>query len=192
MSILDIVCKNSISYSKDCCKTENCCLLYLGGSQNFISCLYFDLPTNINIEDIKNVKLILFKYTFIENSQIKYCRNKHEFLYCVAPLLDFFSPFSCQYSLPKADYKNKSFFTNNKKLSYIEIDITEIVKSWMTNKIENRGLLLVTNNNYDVLSFVSEKTCMPKTQPFIRLILKNKINNSKLKSIPCKVNIRSH
>ena len=64
ISILDLTCKASVSFSKNCCTNNK--LLLLGGRNNYISCLYFDFPLYLCIKHLISAKLILFKYPTIK------------------------------------------------------------------------------------------------------------------------------
>ncbi len=200
MSILDLMCKDSVSFSNNRCNTKiNNTILHLGGHHKYLSCLYFDFPPYSCLKNLKSAKLILFKHPMSQyktfDSKCDYrgkcdCHvgcNRH---YIVSPLLEFFSAYSCLYSVPKADFSKKMKFDDDVSLCYTEIDITEIVKEWIDDNMENKGLMLIGNDSNKLISYASEKNDIPRMCPIIRLIYKENTCCWGLSSTPCVVEVK--
>ncbi|HZK43989.1 MAG TPA: hypothetical protein VFC73_06835 [Syntrophomonadaceae bacterium] len=194
MSILDLMCKDSVSFSKNRCNTRiNNTILHLGGHHNYLSCLYFDFPPYSCLKNLKNAKLILFKLPMSQYKTFDSRCGSHRVYrhhYIVSPLLEFFSVYSYLYSVPKADYSKKMTFDDDVSLCYTEIDITGIVKEWIDDSMENRGLMLIGNHSNKLISYASEKNDIPRMCPIIRLIYKENTCWG-LSSTPCLVEVKN-
>ena len=201
MSILDLVCRDSISFSENSSGTKiNDKILLLGGRQNYISCFYFELPNYLSLKNLKSAKLILFKDPIskhrdsdIECSHEKWdCTkgNNNNHYYSVAPLLEFFSRYSAFYSVPKAYFSSKVKFYDNDGICYTEIDITKIVKDWINESVENKGLILTGHNNSRLICYASEKGDILRMSPIIRLIYQGSDCSCRFSSTPCIVEVK--
>lgn len=212
MAILDLVCKNSVSFSTDCynTKTDNK-RLYVGGAYNYISFLYFPIPPYLYNKELVSAKLILFKhplskhkvigskrcyseycYYYKEHDCIKEydCNNDKSNKYILCPLLEYFSVYSDSYSVPKADLSKKISFVNDVTLCYTEIDITKIMESWLNEDIDNKGVMLFGNDFSNLISYGSENDDVAGMHPVIRLAYKEKPCPEVLSSIPCIVEVK--
>lgn len=192
MSILDLPCKNSVSFSKNCCNIKVCNqILLLGGHHHYLSFLYFDLPPYSDIKDLKCAKLILFKHPMHIRDFDSHCNcHKDRSYNAVSPLLEFFSTYSRLYQIPKADYSKQVMFEDDESLCYTEIDITSIVQEWKNDSMENRGIMLSGNDCNKPICYASEKNDTKSMRPMIRLIYKENAGCLGLSSTPCMVDVK--
>jgi len=167
MSLLDLTCQNSVSSSKDCChidrKKECLCL-----GNNYQIYLSFNLPASYScLRNLQQARLILFKIPTLnsENQTIKGCNS-----YSIYPLLDFFSIYSCLFTPPKIDYSKREKFQVEECSSYTDVDITSIVKAWINQEIENKGLVLIGNNDSVPITYASDRNKIKGLRPILRLI----------------------
>lgn len=205
MKILDLLCKNSVSFSKSGCNDKiNDQILYLGGCYNYLSCLYFAIPPCLFNKDLKSAKLILYKYPISQSTAFnskcdcynecdccwECCYYEDNNNYIAAPLLEFFSAFSSFYCIPRVDLCRKIEFVNYTNLCYTEVDITEIVKAWSDGDLENKGIMLAGSNGSNFIGYGSEKSDIPGIRPILRLVYKEFTLCQKLSSTPCSVKVR--
>lgn len=173
MSIVDIKCDNSITFSSKSnygCINEN---IYIGRGNKglYWSYLKFNLCKIPNSIDIVSAKLIFFK---IPNNKIISEKEKNG-SYRVAPVLDYVSkynyvynntiPFNKKYIVTFQDYKN---------LSYIEIDISKIVVAWINGACENKGIIIYPSNKSKLLLLGGVNPEEKDLTPFLRISYKNK------------------
>lgn len=149
--------------------------------------LFFELPVYLCSCKLTQARLILFK---IPPSDLL-SRNEEslESRYKVYPLLDFFNIYSCLFSPPDIDYGRKIVFHNNENSSYTEIDITQIVKDWVENEIENKGLLLTGSKNSKNITYASDRYKVAGMRPMIRLTYEGIDVCHELSCVPCEVKI---
>ena len=137
-------------------------LLYIG--RGVSSTLYIDLSGLKGITHIINAKLILF--TVPLNNRYK-LHDKME--YSIAPLLDFINVYDECYTWPKIDDTNEIAFEIDKKQSYIEVDVTTIVKKWMSNELENKGVCIKGHSEYSCVGFAGNLFEVKHMHPFLRV-----------------------
>ena len=184
MSILDLKSLESVSYSKDCQHIESDRkYLYLG--RDYQICLSFELPPYSCIKKLLQAKLILFKIpTPCEEEPIK----SDSPFYSVYPLLDYFSVFNCMYEPPAFDYDMGKFFEDSESCCYTEADVSCIVRAWIDDKIENRGLFLASKRNSRLITYASDTYEIIGMRPMLRLTYEKSICEP-LSSVPCVVKI---
>lgn len=193
MSIKDIICKESISFSKYSNVKIDKETLYLGSNSNYnyLICLYFDLPSYLRFDDLRKAILILYKIPQKHISNNRYSKyKKFENQYSIYPLEDFFSAYSSEFSIPGVDYSRKKVFIDKPEFCCTEIDITRIVRDCIKGDIENRGFLLMGKKNSRLITYASEKSEKPNIYPTLRLIYNEKDNFTKYITIPCDVKIK--
>ncbi len=165
MSLLDLECQKSVSSSKDC--------LYIDGNKEYLrlGCDYqiylsFSFPPYSCLKYLKQAKLILFKIPaqFFGVQTTDKCDH-----YSIYPLLDFFSPYSCIFTPPAIDFSRKETFEDNECSSYTEADITPIVKAWINEEVENKGILLTGNLETRLITYASDRYIIKGLHPFLRL-----------------------
>ncbi len=140
--------------------------LFVGG--NFAAYLFFELPVPGFNAPLQSAKVVLFKLPVCERRQmfILPCGN-----YTVRPLLDFFSPYSNCYTAPRQDEKLAVTYMDNSYAAYTEIDVMPIVREWLKNQPENKGLA-ITGREASVLTYASAFYAESGMRPFLRLIYK--------------------
>lgn len=166
MSIIDLKGQDSISVSMEFCdlyKQKDSLLL----GPRYQTYLYFDLPECLYSYNLTEAKLVVFKilpYGFIQGQDVYSCSR-----YNLYPLLDFFSIYSCAFSPPDVDLSRKVTFYDDFCSGYSEVDITQIVRDWKDEKIENKGLFLTGEENSQYISYASSRYEIPGMRPMIRL-----------------------
>lgn len=188
MSIIDIRCYESTSSTNDCCcLNKNKESVFIGN--DFVTYLYFNLPISAYSNHLKQARLILFKLPehCIDN-QTAYQNTQ----YSIYPLLEFFNIYSCMFSAPEIDCKQRIIYEENDCCcSYIEIDITSIVNEWIGNRIENKGLRLEGNKNTRLITYASDKYPIEGMRPLLRLIYDGYETCQPLSSAECTVEVDS-
>ena len=201
MSLMDLTCKDSISYSKRCNKDIDGDILYLGNYYrcNYLICLYFALPRYSVLQKLKKASLVLYKLPEDHNDCRRYKRyNKHEQCkkykdkYIVCPLEDYFSAYSRDFSIPDPDFDRKKEFRDTIHSCFTEIDITDIVKDWINEEIENRGLILLGRKDSHLIIYASKKCSISRMCPTLRLIYEEKGLGHRYITIPCEVDVKSY
>lgn len=201
MSIMDLTCKDSISYSKRCNKDIDGDSLYLGSYYrcNYLICLYFALPRYSFLQKLKKASLILYKMPEDHDERRRYRRyNKNEQYknykdqYIVCPLEDYFSAYSSDFSIPDPDFDRKQEFRDIIHSCFTEIDITDIVKDWINEEIENRGLILLGKKDSHLITYASKKCSISRMCPTLRLIYEEKGFGHGYITIPCEVGVKSY
>lgn len=196
MNVLDLTCVNSVSFSQTCKTSRQ--MLCAGGPDGFISCLYFEIPGHIYGKEIESARLILYKYPpyemYYSRCDTAYkcnalCDDTHDcrpanLMAC--PLLEFFSKFSPSYSIPRSDCSMTVICPIDERLCYTEIDITGIVKQWIQNTMDNRGLLVTGCCPSRAACYVSEKEPDGGLHPTMRLIYRD---FRELSSVPSIVSV---
>ncbi|MFA9464301.1 MAG: DNRLRE domain-containing protein [Velocimicrobium sp.] len=187
MSVLDIKCDNAVSSTKNCCCMEkNKGYLRLGCEyQIYVS---FNLPSYSYLESLKEARLILFKIPMQgrDNLVDKECND-----YSVYPLLDFFSNYSCMYLPPQLDFSRKKSFVDKECVNHTEVDITDIVKAWIHEEIENKGLLLTGKDDTRGITYASDRYSINGMRPMLRLIYEDVSICHPLTMIPCTIEIEN-
>lgn len=170
MSVLDIYCHDSFcSAWITCPNSQYYAQLFIGQSDgfDFFSCLYFNLPPLQILGVIQSAKLCLFNTTLypFESNNI----NSTQFCpYLLCPLLEYYT--SCSYqTIPQVDYTNALYFNAAPYTVYTQIDITNLVHNWLTNKIPNKGLILSSYFANHLVAYGSSYSYCPSLKPFIRI-----------------------
>lgn len=191
MSLLDLECQDSIcclrNYS-DVYKERESLLLGKDNSYDYIIYLYFNFPAYSYLKYLKEARLILGKLpTNDEKLQTIYENQNSK--YSVYPLLDFFSVFSSVFSNARLDYNRKVIFGNKGCYSYTEVDITTIIKACINEEIENKGLLLMGNNDAQQIVYASNHYDTIGMRPKLRLIYDENNICPPLATVPCNVEV---
>jgi len=138
--------------------------------------------------DIKNLlraKLTLFKIPTPCEEELK--KSKCPF-YNGYPLLDYFSAYSCIYEPPVFDYGVGGFFEDLESCCYMEADISCIVRAWIDEKIENKGLRLTYKRGSKLITYALDTYEIIGMHPMLRLTYEESICEP-LSSVPCVVKI---
>jgi len=170
MSILDIYCNNSFSSAWiNCPITQKNYHLFVGdsGISKHFSCLYFTLPPIENLGSIQSVTLYLF-HTPLHPFCRSICKTTHLESYLLYPLKEFYTPYSYT-TLPILDYDNGQTFYSLPHRSCTEIDVTQLVRSWMIGTLPNKGLLLLGATPDQLMAYGSNYSCPPNIAPFLRI-----------------------
>lgn len=191
MSFIDIICKNSGSFSTNCYKYNNDALI-LGqcGQCRETVYLYFDLQPDFYMSEIKNSRLILYKLPIC--TARKTCRPYFSSSYCIYPLTDFFNIYSYHYSRPNLDYGNETCFIDNIHSGYTEIDITQITQNWHNGQLENKGLMIISPRNSFPLFYAGHDFKVVSMRPMLRVTYENVPGLPIMKQVPCSVEINQH
>lgn len=188
MSILNINCQSSVSFPVGCLRAQpSRKLLYIGNycGEDYTTCLYFELPPYSMLKKLRTAKLLLFK---VCGRYERFCGNHTQNQYYVSPLLDYFSPYSYLYPIPQQDPLQRVIYLDDPDSCCTEIDITTIVTSWISQTIENKGLILFGCFDSPRITYASESFDVCATQPILRLIYdENKFCD--LKCVSCNVNV---
>ncbi|WP_099204152.1 DNRLRE domain-containing protein [Scatolibacter rhodanostii] len=182
MAMIDIKCTESISqipksqytvYQND--------KLYLGCNSQI--CLFFELPLFIFLNQIKSARLILFKIPLQE----PICLDTRNNRYTVYPFLDFFSVYGHCYETPQVVDNLSIEYKDQIEKSYTEVDITEIVKAWIDQSLENKGILLRADPLAAYLAYASNRYKIRGMHPILRITLDGV--NFPMHVAPCAVDI---
>ncbi len=131
----------------------------------FQTYLFFEIPRELYFTPLMTAKLILHK---IPNCcMVNWERS--EAGYFLSPLLEYYSIYYDCYSSPEVDLNYCVEYVNLPCSSYSEIDITNIAASWMSNTIENKGLLLTGSPCSESLAYTSGDDEISAMHPMIRL-----------------------
>ena len=163
-AIIDLTCKESVSLIRGKHHIDVNDRLYLG--YGFQTYLFFSLPSEILFKEDVRARLILYK---IPSTVVPISSFPPENHYWICPLLDFFSIYSNWYTPPRTDDLLRVHYEDQKKCSYTEIDLTAIVKAWIKNEPENKGLLLVGDPHARYLTYASARYSVPGMRPVLRL-----------------------
>ncbi len=165
MAYMDLPCCKSICLPNDIeYNTSKNEILYIGCS--FETYLFFKLPPAAFLNPLKSARLILFKVPL--NTAENFSIPKSNY-YSIYPLLDFFSIYTNWYRPPEIDAGLGLDFKDIPCISYTEIDITTIVKAWLNEKPENKGLLLTSAPNARLMAFASNQYNRAGMRPILRL-----------------------
>lgn len=167
MNIIDIKCQDSVNSSLNCCHLELPKDPLRLGSHNQIY-LFFNLPVFINSRQIDEARLILYKSPPFGEGDCN--AESEENKYYLFPLTDYFSIYSCMFSMPAIDRGRRVVFNNDNCKSYTEIDVTDIVKAWLDLSLENKGLLLAGSKNAQCVFYESNRCDITGMHPTLRLI----------------------
>lgn len=177
MSIIDLNCKEAISFTNNGCFINEKKFLLL--DNDYLIYLLFDFVPYSCLKHLKQARLILFK---LPDKCMKYqIDNK----YIIYPLTEFFSIYSCLY----VDYSRGYTFEGSRYCSFIEMDITDIVEAWLKEEIENKGLLLKGHNSFQYNIFASEKYEVKGMRPMLRIIYEENQSYKSLSIAPCTVKV---
>jgi hypothetical protein len=163
MSIIDLKSRESISIN-----TYTGCVSYkkkIYWGFPFQTYLFFEIPTEVYVTPLLRANLILHK---IPNC----CRINREVVqtgYVLSPLLNYYSIYSDCYSFPEVDLNYSVEYSNSPCTGYSEIDITNIVVSWMNGTTENKGLLLTGSPCTESLVYASGDDEISAMHPMLRL-----------------------
>jgi hypothetical protein len=166
MSIMDIRCWESLSTNRDCsrvCASPDRLLL----GADFQSYLIFELPPYAYLKQLKKASLILYKIPTPYAAARK--ESSEECSYSVRPLQTLFTPFSYLYTAPKEDEDHISSYLDLERDSYTQVDITEIVKAWVSEELENMGLILKGEPDARLVTYASEHYSRREMYPMLRL-----------------------
>ena len=191
MPFTDLRCQESIYMTEHCYySNSNNEILLLGKAcqSRYICYLFFELPPCFCVQNLVEVRLILFKVPQ-ENKKDMSVKNQYA-RYRVGPLLDFFSIYSCYYGPMCVDEYLTVSFTDEYCYSYVEIDITNIVRAWMQGNIENRGLLLSGNKYAPLISHASNQFKIDAMRPRMRVTYKEYSFCKPLSSVSCTVTVQ--
>lgn len=171
MKLVDLKAKDAVSVSDDCsssCNGDNL-LIGRGFCQDYVLHLFFDLRMGqvYCSMQLEQAKLVLFKKPLNTISNSSSSENNAYGLY---PLLDFFNVYMSNFCTPAVDKSMEVLFENDSDVGYTEIDITDIVKAWISGDIENKGLLLVGIMDSPLISYASSNFPIKGMQPLLRLI----------------------
>lgn len=174
MSLMDLECKESIYMAQGGCynaKDKKHLLLGEVCRNQYFIYLFFPLPSCMCIRHLKQARLILFKMP--QEDRAYSGANEVGGQYYVGPLVDFFSIYSDQYGGLVIEDSQVVIFKDTYCCSYTDIDITSIVKSWLEEKIENKGLLLYGSRDASLLTYASSRYSIEGMRPRIRLVYEN-------------------
>jgi hypothetical protein len=191
MSFIDIICKNSVSFSNNCFHHNNN-VLVLGQCSQCLENIYlfFDLPPDLYIRQIKNSRLILYKLPVcIPN---KTCSPYTGNSYCLYPLTDFYNIYSYHFSGPHINYDYKTCFIDDIQSSYTEIDITQITQNWHDEKLENKGLIITSPPNSLPIFYAGHNFKILAMRPMLRITYENLPGPPIMNQVPCTVEISQH
>ncbi len=181
---MDLKCTESVSSSKDCQYIESD-RKYLRLGHDYQIYLSFELPPYSCIKNLLQAKLLLFKISTTCEEEQK--RSECQF-HSVYPLLDYFSAFSCMYEPPDFDCGLGEMFEDLESCCYTEADISLIVRAWIDEEIENRGLLLTGKRSSRIITYASDTYDIRGMQPMLRLAYEESVCEPLL-SVPCVVKI---
>lgn len=181
LSILDVNCRESMSIPKKGCNACVCMETLLLGS-DYESYLWFDLPPYQTLKNLQAAKLVLFKVPSILITREEAERVSSYELY---PLLDYFSEYSGFYDRPPVDLARKVEFIDRRDYSYTEADITSIVTAWLNMEVENKGMVLMGNENVRLISYASEGYARRGMRPMLRLVYEDVVCPP-LSCVPCR------
>ncbi|PHV72329.1 hypothetical protein CS063_02305 [Sporanaerobium hydrogeniformans] len=191
MSLMDLKCQESIYITEECCYNDNDAERLLLGKdyhRRYLVYLFFDLPPYAYIRSLKEARIILFKLPQVKQNDINL--KKQCVRYSVGALLNFFSIYSCNCSPTFIDSNQIVTFQDEYCCSYTEIDITHIVKTWIEEKIENKGVLLYGNENAPLIIYASNRYKIQGMQPRLRLIYEDQCVCKPLSSVPCTIIVK--
>lgn len=170
MSIVDICCHDSfcsawITHPK----TQKYYQLFVGQMENLhaFSCLYFHLPPIETLGSIQSIKLYIFNTTLSPfNSNLH--NDTYLCPYLLYPLQEYYTFYACQ-NAPQLDYRYGVYFYGNPTTTCVEIDITELGRSWMTDKLPNKGLILLGYEPNFLVAYDSCYSSYLSMIPFLRI-----------------------
>lgn len=182
MSAIDIEARDSFSYPSDCrCPGIQMESVYMGHQKSIY--LFFALPTFLSALLLR-ARLILFKIpTFSDPGSPADQATR----YTMYPLLEPFSFFNGLYSAPAIDCGRCVSFPNLPCLSYTQLDVTQIVRSWIGGEPENHGLLLTGSLDSPYVFYASNRYPIAGMRPTLRLIFADKPQPCGLRTVPCEV-----
>ncbi len=190
MSLVDLKCQESIYITEECCyndKDNERLLLGKDYCKSYLVYLFFEIPSCYYVNNLTEARLILFKLPQTKQNDTKL--KKQRMRYSIGPLLDYFSIYTCNFSPVCIDYNQVVTFKDECCCSYTEIDITQMVKTWIEGKAENKGLLLSGNRNASLISYASNRYKIEGMQPRLRLVYDTPIFCKPLSSVPCTVTV---
>lgn len=147
MGSIDIKCEKNIVFSHKSREGVAQCNIKVGTEKSlkYWSYLYFDVSGIPSSKELIEASLVLFKVPTKINIEDDDKNNK--LIYSIMPTIDYVSKYSYFYNNTiKVENRLLIDFVVEKDLGYVEIDITEIVKKWTRNELENKGLLLMGRN----------------------------------------------
>lgn len=182
MSVIDLECiKSEYCIACGCHNVPAGQLLRLGqcNGKLFEVALFFHLPPAVGSHQIKQARLFLFKVT---QEVCCSCPENMENEYSAYPLLEFFGS-GCCFDTPQYDKNLHVEFRDRACISDTEIDITKLVKAWVSEQIDNKGILLQGCKG-DLLTYASIRHKDMGMRPFVRISYQE---NHSLVSVPCSV-----
>lgn len=133
---------------------------------NFNTYLYFEIPPLAFMGQIERASLILFKIPINTGQEPAHLQRGG---YCICPLMDFFSAYSNWFLPPRSDESLCCQYEDHLRMSYTQIDVTQIVRAWIRNDPENKGLFLTASPDVRPIVYASDRYVLPGMRPFLRL-----------------------
>lgn len=183
MSVLDLSCSQSFSFSPPCplpCKNSERALLGCG-YQLF---LYFEIPSCVSPCSIKKARLVLFK---LPDSGTRYYQDTSPNPFFAYPLLDFYSPYGCLYAPPSIDGGREVIFYDDASRCCTEADVTDLATAWADGSIENKGLILTAGEGSKLITYASDRHEIWGMRPMLRLVCGNNPECQPLSMRECEV-----
>lgn len=191
MHILDLRCRESAS-----CAANRLYIpldrekLYLGWSSrcDYLLYLFFSLPPGWQPQRLRQAKLVLFRVPDVCGGLQNGLQNRFAG-YGVYPLTVFFSPY-CIASLRQGILQNMGIgFWQDPLQCYTEVDVTSIVRAWLGEQTENKGLLLTGCCDAPLVTFASHQNGMEAIRPKLRLVFDTPCHTKPLSQAGCRVEV---
>lgn len=148
-----------------------------GKKYDYISYLYFELPISSAYMEVCSAEIVLFK-----TGNSVYESDNY---YWVCPLLEDFSTYTNYYNRPNYESSLGIVFSIRKDEIYSQINITPIVMQWINNNLSNKGLTIFADSDSEqVITYGSALNNDKYLVPFLRIHLRNNLNNYCIKTIP--------
>lgn len=141
----------------------------LNVGKGYSSYMRFDLSSISLLCRVIKARLTLFKIPIKPSGD-----NCVEWEYEVAPLLDYVNVYSNYYASPKVDKRWAVSFKNDENISYIVVDMTQMVNQWLIGGIENKGILIDANHCSNLLRFASPEYEVRSMRPFLSVTYETK------------------
>ncbi len=115
---------------------DKCYQLMVGsrGNASYWSYLHFDVESLKKQAEIAYAKMVLFKIP-------RGCEAVKESYACV-PAKDYMTPYSYCYEAPALETGYELTFEVDERSAYVEIDVTAMLKAWLTGTIKDRGIII--------------------------------------------------
>ena len=147
----------------------------------------FNLPLWLHDSILLTAKLILYKFPYYTCG---ICKNVNEHSqYTLCPLLEPFNVYGYFQTYPTINRLQCVAFGNSHDHSCTEIDMTQIVRDWCNNAMENNGILLSGKDTSPKIFYASNQYSISQMHPTLRLICKDAKILSTLQTVDCDVHI---